>query len=142
MKLVTMPALLIAGFAAAPAAGQSAAPAAAAPRMVEPCPTRPSEEIVVCGDPEAPERYRLPPQPEGFDPWGGIDSVSRERNRLLGTGPAGNGSCTTVGPGGWTGCDVAVIKQAEQQGKRVGIGNGRASIALQVGRKKVGASFP
>ena len=81
-------------------------------------------------------------QSEGFDPWGGTDSVSRERNKLLGPGPAGNGSCTVVGPGGWTGCDIAVIKQAEQQGKRVGIGSGRASVALQVGRKKVGASFP
>jgi hypothetical protein len=117
-------------------------PSAAAPRIVPPCNER-GEEIVVCGERITNQPYRLPPQQsEGFDPWGGTDSVSRERNKLLGPGPAGNGSCTVVGPGGWTGCDIAVIKQAEQQGKRVGIGSGRASVALQVGRKKVGASFP
>ncbi len=135
---------LLALASATPAAAQDAAPAdaAGAPRIVERCGGKSEEEILVCGDAGAPEPYRLPPQDQRFDPWGDIDSVSRERNKLLGPGPAGNGSCTTVGPGGWTGCDIAVIKQAEQQGKRVGIGNGKASIGLQVGRKKFGASLP
>jgi hypothetical protein len=131
-------------LAAAPAPAQSPAPGAAlaeAPRIVERC-ERGEEEIVVCGERDAGEPYRLPPEDRRFDPWGGIDSVSRERNKLLGPGPAGNGSCTVVGPGGWTGCDIAVIKQAEQQGKRVGIGNGRAGIGLQVGRRKFGVPFP
>jgi hypothetical protein len=125
---------------AAPAPAQVAAPAAQAPRVVPSC-DKADREIVVCGERERGDAYRLPPQPQGFDPWGGIDSVSRERNAMLGPGPAGNGSCTTVGPGGWTGCDVAVIKQAEEQGKRVGIGAGRASIGVQVGRKRVGTGF-
>ncbi len=135
---------LLALGGAMPAAAQEAAPAAAeAPRIVERCGDKSEEEILVCGDAGAPEPYRLPPQQdEVFDPWGGIDSVSRERNKLLGPGPAGNGSCTVVGPGGWTGCDIAVIKQAEQQGKRVGIGNGKAGIGLQVGRRKFGVPFP
>jgi hypothetical protein len=116
-------------------------PVAEAPRIVERC-DKADQEILVCGNRDAPEPYRLPPEPEGFDPRGAIDSVSRERNKLLGTGPAGNGSCTVVGPGGWTGCDIAVIKQAEQQGTRVGIGSGKASIGLHMGRKSFGASIP
>jgi hypothetical protein len=141
MRIAAATLLLLLVAPAVPAAAQVAAPAAEAPRIVERC--DPSEaEILVCGDPDAPQPYRLPPQPEGFDPRGGIDSVSRERNKLLGTGPAGNGSCTTVGPGGWTGCDIAVIKQAEQQGTRVGIGSGKASIGLHMGRKTFGTAIP
>jgi hypothetical protein len=132
--------LALLSIPAMPAWAQGTSPAGQAPSLAERC-DREGEEIVVCGERGSGEAYRLPPQPEGFDSWGGIDSVSRERNALLGTGPAGNGSCTTVGPGGWTGCDIAVIKQAEQQGKRVGIGTGRASIAVQVGRKRVGTDF-
>ncbi|HEY0147858.1 MAG TPA: hypothetical protein VGB70_02525 [Allosphingosinicella sp.] len=136
--------LLLAPFGwPAPAFAQGAEPPVlAAPAVVVPC-DRSGNAIVVCGNPDAPEPYRLPPRADpGFDPWGGIDSVSRERHKLLGTGPAGIGSCTTVGPGGWTGCDIQVINQAEQQGKRVGIGTSRASIGLQVGRKKVGYGIP
>jgi hypothetical protein len=130
-------------FLAVQGSAPALAPVAELPRVVERCADGADGEIVVCGERGGDEAYRLPPQgEERFDPWGGIDSVSRERNKLLGPGPAGNGSCTTVGPGGWTGCDIAVIKEAEQQGKRVGFGNGKASIGLQVGRKKVGTSFP
>lgn len=126
--------LLLVALAGGPASAQTAAPDAKAPRIVERCHRQAAEEILVCGDPDAPKPYRLPPRAERFDPWGGTDSVSRERNKLLGPGPAGNGSCTVVGPGGWTGCDVAVIKQSEQQGKRVGIG----AVGLQIGRKHYG----
>jgi hypothetical protein len=141
MTRTRLPILLLLA-AASPAAAQPAAPAAQAPRIIPPC-NKGGEDILVCGARDAPQPYRLPPQPDaGFDPWGAVDSVSRERHKLLGTGPAGNGSCTVVGPGGWTGCDIAVIKQAEQQGKRVGIGSGRASIGLQVGRKAYGVAVP
>ena len=139
--MIRSPTLLALAFAcAAPAAAQTPLPPPEQPRVVAGC-EKDGEEIVVCGERPLNDPYRLPPQTEGFDPWGGIDSVSRERNKLLGPGPAGNGSCTVVGPGGWTGCDVEVIKQAEQQGKRVGIGSSKASIGLQVGRKKYGTGL-
>ena len=63
-----------------------------------------AEEIVVCGRRDQDERYRLPIRPDRFDPKGPVDSVSRERHRLVQEGDSGIGSCSTDGPGGWTGC--------------------------------------
>ena len=63
-----------------------------------------SDEIVVCGRRDQDERFRLPLRAERFDPKGPIDSVSRERNRLLGGHGGGLGSCTNIGPNGMTGC--------------------------------------
>ena len=93
-------------------------------------------DVVVCGRRSELDKYRLPPSDDRFDPYGEMESVSRQRHRLMGPDvAAGIGSCSTVGPGGWTGCDVQVIKRAEQQGKRVGVG----SVGLQVGRTHVKA---
>jgi hypothetical protein len=74
-------------------------------------------EIVVCGRSDD-AQYRLP-SPDGFDPRGLIDSVSRERNRLMDVGAAGIHSCSAVGPGGWTGCDLRRWRHAHEQ--RAGI---------------------
>ena len=77
------------------------------------------DEIVVCGQREPDEQHRLPlVQAERFDPRGPVDSVSRERNDLL--GPAGTplGSCNNVGPGGMTGClNQRVWRSREQNGE-------------------------
>jgi hypothetical protein len=73
------------------------------------------EEIVVCGDRTESERYRLPIQPQGFDAAGSTDSVSRERHRLIQEGDSGIGSCSTSGPGGWTGCFHQQTKRRCQQ---------------------------
>lgn len=92
-----------------------------APLQLEPaspCAESPApSEIVVCGRGED-ARYRLP-SPDGFDPRGLVDSVSRERHRLMDVGASGIQSCSTVGPGGWTGCDVRRWRQAHEQ--RAGI---------------------
>jgi hypothetical protein len=73
------------------------------------------EAIIVCGRRADPERYRLPIRENGFDPGGATDSVSRERHRLIEEGDAGIGSCSTVGPGGYTGCFHQTIKRRQQQ---------------------------
>jgi hypothetical protein len=62
------------------------------------------DEVVVCGRRIPAERYRLPIRPDRFDPKGPIDSVSRERHKLIQEGDAGIGSCSTIGPGGSSGC--------------------------------------
>jgi hypothetical protein len=88
--------------AAPPAPPPPAVPAA--PNIVPDCRQRP-DDIVICGTRGERSPYRLPPQHEGFDPDGAMSSVSRERHRLYEVGQTGIGSCTNVGPGGWTGCD-------------------------------------
>ncbi|HEX9933497.1 MAG TPA: hypothetical protein VGB08_11700 [Allosphingosinicella sp.] len=65
------------------------------------------DEIIVCGDRgERRSRFRIPEEPDtGFDPAGTVESVSRERNALTEAGAAsGIGSCSNIGPGGFTGC--------------------------------------
>lgn len=115
---IVLPILLLAQ------AATGEAPAAGALAITERCDGSTPDEIVVCG--RGPERspYRLPPPQEGFDPKGPVDSVSRERHRLYEVGEAGIGSCSTVGAGGWTGCDLQRWKSARQQepgGIRIGV---------------------
>lgn len=81
---------------------------------------QPAGEIVVCRRNDARQRFRLPAMPDrGFDPLGGTDSVSRERHRLIdGDGASQDltrGSCSPVGAGGWTGCQVKAWREAGQQ---------------------------
>ncbi|HYI40311.1 MAG TPA: hypothetical protein VE053_08335 [Allosphingosinicella sp.] len=72
-----------------------------------------SGDIVVCG--RRNDRYRLPIRDEHFDPGGLQESVRRERGRLLEGGEFGIGSCSTVGPGGHTGCFEQQVKRRQQQ---------------------------
>ena len=75
------------------------------------------DELVVCGRRIEPDRYRLPLRPNGFDKKGTIDSVSRERHRLMEEGDAGTGSCSPVGLGGSTGCfNRSVRRRCQQEG--------------------------
>ncbi len=73
------------------------------------------EDIVVCGRREENSRHRLPPRTQGFDWTGPEQSVSRERHSLYELGDAGIGSCSTVGPGGWTGCAFRSFKADVEQ---------------------------
>ena len=84
--------------------------------IVENCRDK-ADEIVVCGTGRSP--YRIPEQPEGFDPRGTVQSVSAERHGLYEVGASGIGSCSPSGPGGWTGCDLIKWKRGYEQ--RAGI---------------------
>ena len=89
------------------------------------------EEIVVCGRRDGRSPYRVPEVDQGFDPGGTVDSVSRERHRLLDLGATGIQSCSTVGPGGWTGCDLIRWREAQEQyGGGAGRGEGGTSVRL------------
>jgi hypothetical protein len=90
------------------------------PKIVQNCRKTGKDEIVVCGRPER-SPYRLPPPPPGFDPNGDKPSVSRERNGLMDEGAGGIGSCSTVGPGGTSGC----MARAWQRDREQSDGHGR-----------------
>lgn len=100
---------------ALPSQTDTAAPQLAAPVAAARCPDgHDADAITVCGRSDGAGGYRLPP-PQGFDPAGPIDSVSRERHRMLDVGATGTGSCSTVGPGGWTGCMLIRWREANEQ---------------------------
>jgi len=110
-----LPALLL--MAAAPGFSQ------AIRQSIDPCKAaRQANDIVVCGHDGEQEqrRYRLPRDPDrGFDPLGAVDSVSRERHRLIdGDGASQDltrGSCSAVGASGATGCMIKGWREADQQ---------------------------
>jgi hypothetical protein len=110
--------MALASAAAQPANDKAASYVAEAAKkfaVVPKCEPGPSGEIVVCGRRNEDEKYRLPIRPEGFDASGPVDSVSRERHRLIQEGDSGVGSCSTSGPGGWTGCFHQQRKRQCQQ---------------------------
>lgn len=101
---------------------------AAIKTSVASCPVPVHGEIVVCAsrrDDEA-RRY-LPPirsEYERGDPR--AQSVSAERNGLFDYDAGGNGACSTVGPGGWTGCGFQRHKRWALQ--KAGARDGRGPI--------------
>lgn len=76
-----------------------------------------ADEVVVCGRRETLKRYQVTDPEAPFDPNGPVDSVARERSRWVDQGDTGTGSCSAVGPGGWTGCKLKEWKRARQQHK-------------------------
>lgn len=86
------------------------------PQLSALCPRPRAGEIVVCADAEArrsPWRLPLPPPPVDGAAHGA--SVSRERNALIAPDNASSGSCSSVGPGGWTGCRYRDFKRNVEQ---------------------------
>jgi len=109
-------------------------PQAAAPKIVEECPSAAPGDVVVCGRAGSRSPYRLPPQADGWTPDSAMDSVSRERHRLLDPGASGIGSCSTAGAGGSTGCDLIRWREAYEQ--RAGVKAGEKGVFLKVGPLK------
>lgn len=60
-------------------------------------------EVRVCARAKVKNRYQIT-DPNVWDPSGQTYSVAAERDRWIQDGKAGIGSCSAVGPGGWTGC--------------------------------------
>jgi len=81
------------------------------------CRTPADGTVLVCAKRDGESPFRLAPaaRDTGFDVNGSIDSVARERHKLMEGGEAGPGSCSDVGAGGWTGCMVKGWNAADQQ---------------------------
>jgi hypothetical protein len=119
-----VPVLLAAGAAFAAAAGasaQDAAPTAADGRRIsqlivygdDPCPVSTPEEIVVCARREEDERYRIPEPLRGTGQRQAQSWAANARS-LETVGRTGIQSCSTVGPGGFTGCWNEMMRQSRE----------------------------
>ena len=83
------------------------------------CPTNSDgEEIVVCQRLDEAERFRIPPnlraptgRPQANESW------ALRSQAALEAGQTGTGSCSTVGPGGQTGCFVRQATRARAEAR-------------------------
>ena len=114
----------IAGALAALAAGLAAPAAAQGDRISriivygnDPCPRNASgDEIVVCARKPETERYRIPKElrdAPSTDP--ASQSWANKAESLEYVGRTGIQSCSTVGPGGWTGCFAQMLAAARAE---------------------------
>jgi hypothetical protein len=110
---------------AATAAGLAMLPAPAAAQQgniaeiivygTDPCPRSTDDQVVVCARRPETERYRIP---QKYRPTGTRqqnESWAVRSKALETVGDTGINSCSPVGPGGFTGCEIQVIKEARQQ---------------------------
>lgn len=79
----------------------------------DPCPQSSEEEIVVCARKDEDERYRIPETLRGGSLGDAKNQAWSERVRSYEyVGAAGTNSCSPTGPGGFTGCTQALLRQA------------------------------
>jgi hypothetical protein len=84
----------------------------------DPCPRSTDDKIVVCTHRPEAERYRIPPKmrpsgtPQQTEAW-----AVRSKN-LKDAGKTGIGSCSAVGPAGYTGCLVQQVQEAKGERKQ------------------------
>ncbi len=81
----------------------------------DPCPRSTESQIVVCKHYPESERYRLSPSQNPQGTRQQRQSWSRQSQALKTVGATGTGSCSAVGPGGFTGCLTQEIKQARRE---------------------------
>ena len=112
-----------------------AAPAAAQERISrviiygkDVCPRSSSgEEIVICAHKPETERYRIPKElrdAPSTDP--ASQSWANKAESLQYVGRTGIQSCSTVGPGGWTGCFAKMLSEARQERRQAAAEAARA----------------
>jgi hypothetical protein len=106
-------------LAAAPAVAQAPAAEPKISAMVvygdDACPPSTSDTIVVCARKPEGERYRIPEILRG-DPNDPKNQAWAERATALEyAGRSGIGSCSTVGPGGASGCFNQLVRQARAE---------------------------
>lgn len=80
----------------------------------DPCPASSEDEITVCARVPESERYRIP---ENLRDLGTqrSESWSNKATELSYVGKTGTDSCSTTGPGGFTGCLTQMIQTAAKE---------------------------
>ena len=77
----------------------------------DPCPQSSGDDIIVCARRPETERYRIPENMREPAPGPGGESWASRATSLETVGETGTQSCSTVGPGGWTGCWEEIMRQ-------------------------------
>jgi hypothetical protein len=81
----------------------------------DPCPRSTDDDIVVCARKPESERYRIPERLRTGGPRQTREAWANKARALETVGATGINSCSPVGPAGFTGCLVQVVKQARQE---------------------------
>ncbi|MEA3061641.1 MAG: hypothetical protein QOJ94_1422 [Sphingomonadales bacterium] len=115
MKAAFLAAAALGGTAAllgtVPAAAQSDRIARVVVYGNDPCPTSASgDEVVICARRPERERYRIPKELRDRRNGGENPSWAERAESLEYVGRTGAQSCSTVGPGGFTGCWGQMIR--------------------------------
>ncbi|WP_417620952.1 hypothetical protein [Parasphingorhabdus sp.] len=114
--LISAAALSSAGLLAFPAQAQDQAGDRVNQLVIygdDPCPPSSDEEIVVCARKDEGERYRIPETLRGGSLGDAKNQAWSERVRSYEyVGKSGTNSCSPTGPGGFTGCTQALLRQA------------------------------
>ncbi len=95
-----------------PAIAQRATPSQIIVYGTDPCPRTTDDEIVICYRKPESERFRIP---EDLRQGGALQSRqawTKQAEVLARAGATGIGSCSAVGPGGFTGCTQQEIDRA------------------------------
>ena len=102
-------------LAPAPALAQRAKVSEIIVYGTDPCPRSTDDLVYVCARKSESERFRIP---EALRPGGALqsrESWAVRASRFETVGATGINSCSPVGPAGFTGCLVQVVKQARQE---------------------------
>jgi hypothetical protein len=138
MRLALFAIAAAGAFAASPAPAQqpAAAPAGADPRVNQvivyggdPCPPSTDEEITVCARLPEDDRFRIPPNLRDNPNDPASQSWAGRAVELQYVGRTGTESCSTVGPGGFTGCMSRMINQARAERRGEGDVNWTRMVA-------------
>ena len=81
----------------------------------DPCPQSTEDQITVCARKSEGDRYRIPEALRGNPNDPANQAWATRASELQYVGRAGIGSCSTVGPGGWTGCFNDLVRQARAE---------------------------
>ena len=81
----------------------------------DPCPTSDDDTIVVCAKKPEGERYRIPEALRGDPNDPKSQAWASRATALEYAGRSGIGSCSTVGPGGASGCFNQIVREARAE---------------------------